>query len=187
MNNTSTNAYVSNITTSVSFLWRTKNIKMDNNDKIKKIDSRGFPFIACDYNTLIKMEYDLYIKCNTDGVYIHMKEFKKYCDLAVQLFKAELENLQLICNSICNKTGESFYNIVDEDIIVDSEHRLSLMPQGQIYLYYKLFNDYMDLIKLIMGRILNYLDCNISARKSKNNTYYNNNKMKNNELHIIPR
>ena len=31
----STNAYVSNITTSGRFLYRTKNIKMDNNHKIK--------------------------------------------------------------------------------------------------------------------------------------------------------
>ena len=135
------------------------------------------------------MENDLYNKCYNDGLQTHMEEFERYCDLAVQLFKAELENLQLICNSICDKKGESFYNIVDEDIIVDSEHRLSLMQQDQIYLYYKLFNDYRNLIKLIMGRILNYLDNNMSREKCKNAAYYNNNnnKKKNNKLHLIPR
>ncbi len=187
MNNTSTNAYVSNITTSGRFLYRTKNIKMDNNHKVKMIEPRGFPFLSGNYETLINMENDLYYKCDNDGLQTHIKEFESYCILIKGIFKAELDTLQLICNSICEKTGECLYYIVDEDQITTSELRLSCMPHDKIYLYYKLFNDYMDLIKLIMGRILNYLDSNISARKSKNDTYYNNNKMKNNKLHIIPR
>ena len=106
----------------------------------------------------------------------------------MQLFKAELNTLQLICNSICDKTGKCFFYIIDEDQITTSELRLSCMPSNKIYLYYKLFDDYRNLIKLIMGRLLNYFDIIISARKSKNNTYYNNNNnKKNNELHIIPR
>ena len=40
-----------------------------------------------------------------------------------------------------------------------------------------------------MGRILNYLDNNMSREKCKNAAYYNNNnnKKKNNKLHLIPR
>lgn len=183
----STNAYVSHITTSGRFLRETSDIKKYNNHKVKMIEPRGFPFLMGDYQTLINMENDLYYKCGKDGLQPHMEEFERYCMFIMQIFKAELDTLQLICNSICDKTGECFYYIVDEDQITISELRLSCMPHDKIYLYYKLFNDYRNLIKLIMGRILNYLDGIISARKSKNDTYYNNNKKKNNELHIIPR
>ena len=191
MSNTcrSKNKYVADITTCGHFLYETSKIKNDNNYKVKMFEQRGFPILMSDYKTLINSENDLYYKCDKDGLQSHMEEFNQYCSFAMQLYKSELDALQSICNSICDKTGECLYYIIDEDQITTSELRLSCMPSDKIYLYYKLFNDYRNLIKLIMCRILNYLDSMIYTRQCENNRFYNNNnknKKNNNVLHAIP-